>query len=213
MQKQGIFFLLAGPSAAGKSSLLEKLQAEHPNLIKDISVTTRAPRGQERDGVDYFFWKEADFKRRLERDEFLEHAQVHQSHYYGTLKSNVEGWLNQGRDVIKDIDVQGVRQIQERMPYPASVAIFVVPPTPAALVERLKQRGTESEAQIASRLASVRSEIQALGSFEYVVINDDLQTAARDLSAIVRAEHLKRLRPENVFALAPWLEAYAGGAH
>ncbi len=206
----GIFFLVAGPSGAGKTTLLKRLLEAEARLEKDISVTTRAPRPGEADGVAYRFWDRARFERELAAGAFLEHAVVFGRDYYGTLRAQVEAKLVAGIDVVKDIDVQGVAQVRKVWPYPRTVAIFVTPPVPAELERRLKDRGTEDAATVARRLATARAEVARIGEYEYLVRNDTVERAVADLQAIRRAEHLRRERDERAFR-ANWEPAAQGG--
>lgn len=182
------FLVIAGPSGAGKSTLIQRFLRNRPDVLRCLSVTTRPPRGQERDGVDYFFVTPEEFSRRIATDAFLEHATVFGRHSYGTPRSYVEENLRAGRSVIKDVDVQGARQIHAT--FPTALTIFVVPPDRAEIERRLRGRGTEDADSIARRLAEADIELAAWGEFDYLIINDDLDRAAADLEAILRAEQL-----------------------
>jgi guanylate kinase len=208
MGGQGIFFLVAGPTAAGKTTVLRGLLDRIPGLVKDVSVTSRAPRTGEVDGVAYHFWAPARFAAALDRGEFLEHAIVHGADYYGTLKGPVEGHLNRGVDVIKDIDVQGAEQVRRLWPYPKTVMIFLAPPTPQDLIDRFRGRGTDDEATMNRRLATARREIEQVGAYDYLVCNRQVDEAVEDLVAIRRSEHLRREHHETDFRTV-W---NAGGA-
>ncbi|MCZ7645709.1 MAG: guanylate kinase [Planctomycetota bacterium] len=199
---RGIFFLVAGPSGAGKTTLLRRLLESERGLEKDISVTTRAPRPGEQDGRDYRFWDRARFEKGVAEGAFLEHAVVFGKDFYGTLASQVNERLERGIDVIKDMDVQGVGQVRARWPWPASVAIFVTPPTPEQLERRLRDRKTESEERVARRLATAREEIRRVGEYDYVVCNESVDDAVADLAAIRRAERQRRERLERAFGEA-----------
>jgi len=199
MGGQGIFFLVAGPTAAGKTTVLRRLIEKIPELVKDVSVTSRAPRTGEVDGQAYRFWSRERFEEALARNEFLEHAVVHGSDFYGTLKAPVEAQLNQGVDVIKDIDVQGAEQVRERWPYPKTVMIFLTPPAPQDLIDRFRGRGTDDEETLRKRLKTAREEVRRVGSYDYLVCNHQVEAAVEDLMAIRRAERLKRERHEAEF--------------
>jgi guanylate kinase len=203
MAREGIFFLLAGPSGAGKTTILKELVGRSENLHKDIAVTTRSPRHGERDGVDYHFWSVDRFKAEVNRSGFLEHAIVHGRDHYGTLKDLVQAQLAQGFDVIKDIDVQGVKQIQSILPYPRSVAIFMIPPSAQDLERRLRMRGSEEETVVQRRLQTAREEVRQVGAFDYLLFNHSIDAAVNDLAAVRRAEQCKRLRCETIFR-ASW---------
>jgi guanylate kinase len=197
--QHGIFFLVAGPSGAGKTTVLKALVESSERLVKDVSITTRPPRPGEQDGLDYFFWTREKFELGIKQGEFLEYAQVHGSHYYGTSKQKVQDQLNLGNDVIKDIDVQGADQVRKVMPYPYSVGIFLAPPSPDELKRRLKGRGTEDEATIARRIESARAETARIGEFDFLVWNDRLIEAIEDLRAIRRSEHLRQEQQQELF--------------
>ena len=182
---QSLFVVVAGPSGSGKSTLIHRFLRDHPHFIRCLSTTTRAPRGSERDGIDYLFVTPEEFARRTDAGAFLEHATVFGKHSYGTSRSFVDSNLAAGRSVIKDVDVQGAAQIRATMP--AAVQLFVVPPSQAELEKRLRGRGTESEEQVTSRLEEAARELARWREFDFVIINDDLERAAADLAAIVRA--------------------------
>jgi guanylate kinase len=193
--RRGIFFLVAGPAGAGKTTLLDQLVDSEKDLVKGVSVTTRPARTGEVDGVAYHFWDVARFNQAVDRGEFLEHAIVHGNHY-GTLARFVEDKLNAGIDVIKDIDVQGVHQLrsQTKFAYPQTVGIFVMPPSRDVLVERLKNRGSEDERTLSTRLRNAEAEMTRLKEYEYVVVNDTLEHALQQLKSIRMAEHCRRER-------------------
>ncbi len=184
-----MFVVLSGPSGAGKSTLMDRFVREQSDFERCLSVTTRPPRGSESDGVDYVFVSEAEFARRIEADELLEHAQVFGKHSYGTPRDFVERSLAAGRSVIKDVDVQGAFTI--RGTFPAAVHVFVVPPSRAEIERRLRSRGTESEESIKRRLAEAGRELQMWDRYDYLIINDEIERAVAELAAIVRAERLR----------------------
>jgi len=192
---RGIFFLVAGPAGVGKTTLLQQLVATEKGLVKAISVTTRPPRRDEKDGAAYHFWDDARFQQAVEKGEFLEHALVH-GLKYGTLEKFVEEKLSAGIDVVKDIDVQGVHQIRriERFWYPHSVAIFVMPPSREELQRRLQGRRSEDAAMLAVRMKNAEDEMKRIGEYEYVVVNDSVEHTLEQLKAIRVAEHCKRER-------------------
>jgi len=177
-------FVITGPSGVGKGTLIERLLKEVPGLELSVSATTRDPRGSERDGVHYHFIDEDEFARRVEAGEFIEHAD-YAAHSYGTLRSEVDPRLDQGRSVVLEIELQGARQIRDTMP--DAVRVFIAPPDPADLRLRLESRGTDSAEEIASRLAVAEQELRARGEFGHVIVNDDLERAARELIEFVRA--------------------------
>jgi len=191
-----LLLVVSAPSGAGKTTLCDRLLAERPTMAYSVSCTTRAPRGAEKHGTDYHFLSEAEFERRVAAGEFLEFAVVH-GHRYGTLRRAVEDALAAGRDVLMDIDVQGAAQIRRaafavngplRRAY---VDVFITPPSLEALEERLRNRGEDSPETIARRLQNARGEMARAGEYQYLVINDRLDDATRELSAIVTAEHCR----------------------
>ncbi|MCB4756081.1 MAG: guanylate kinase [Elusimicrobia bacterium] len=189
MKPKALPIVLSAPSGAGKSTIAKDVLKANPNLMPSISCTTRSPRGAERNGRDYFFLSEGEFKRRVKRGDFLEWAEVH-GHLYGTLKATVEGGLEEGRDVLMVIDVQGAKAVKKS--YPEGVYIFVKPPSWDVLVKRLKKRGSDSQESIRLRLANARKEFSYLPLFDYVVVNNRLKTAVAEVLAILRAEHRRR---------------------
>ena len=194
-----LLIVVSAPSGAGKSTLCNLLTARRAGMVYSVSCTTRTPRGEERDGVHYHFLSEEDFARRLEQNEFLEHARVHGAHY-GTLKQTVYDALAAGRDLIMDIDVQGAAQIRsactaltdEDPIQKGFVDIFIAPPSMEELQRRLRGRSTDADDVIARRLRNAQEEMKQQTCYQHVVINDDLQRAADELVAIVDSEHKKR---------------------
>lgn len=177
--------VIAAPSGAGKTSLAQELVRRHDDVVFSISATTRAPRDYERDGVDYHFVSDAEFSRLAETEELLEWAVVHGCRY-GTLRREVTAACERGQTVVLDIDVQGARQVRERLP--GAVLTFILPPSMPELVRRLAQRASETPAQVATRMASAIAELESFEEFDYVVVNDVLETAVAELEAIITAE-------------------------
>lgn len=185
MSDRGKVFVITGPSGVGKGTLIAKLLAAVPQLELSISATTRDPRAGEEDGRDYHFLTPEEFERRVESGEFLEHA-TYSGNRYGTLRDAVEDRLDRSRSVVLEIEVQGARQVRAAMP--EAVLIFIAPPDPAALRERLAGRGTDSSAEIERRLRTAEIELEAQVDFPHVVVNDDVQNAASELEKLVRDE-------------------------
>jgi guanylate kinase len=188
--RSGLLFVVSAPSGAGKTTLVNALLEAENQLVASVSHTTRSRRPQEHDGVNYHFVSEAEFRDMLDADEFLEHAVVF-GHYYGTAKSAVDEVLAQGRDVILEIDWQGAEQV--RQSYPDCCSIFILPPSRAALRERLHARGQDSPEVIAKRTAEAREEMANHGAFDYIVVNEDFSSALDDLRSIINATRLGRI--------------------
>jgi guanylate kinase len=177
--------VITGPSGVGKGTLIERLLERIPELELSVSATTREPRPGEEDGRDYHFLTDAEFERRVESGDFLEHA-AYSGHRYGTLREAVEGRLAEGRSVVLEIEVQGARQVRAAMPEAA--LIFIAPPDPAALRRRLEGRGTDSPEAIERRLRTAELELEAQVEFPDVIVNDDVQKAAAELEGLVREQ-------------------------
>jgi guanylate kinase len=197
----GLAFIITAPSGAGKTSLVAELLRREPDLRLSVSYTTRPPRVNEQDGVNYHFVTRAAFEAMIVAGDFLEHAQVF-GHYYGTSRSWVDAELAAGRDVLLEIDCQGAAQIKRLLP--RSVGIFILPPSATVLEERLRKRGTDSTEVIARRLAGARAEIAHVFEFEYIIINDRFDDAALDMISVVHAARssaaAQRPRVESILA-------------
>jgi guanylate kinase len=178
-------FVITGPSGVGKGTLIKELLQRVPDLELSISATTRAPREGELDGRDYHFLTREEFDRRVEREDFLEFA-TYSDNRYGTLRTEVERRLAAGHSVVLEIEVQGARQVRAAMR--ESIQVFIAPPAPAVLRERLDARGTDAPEAIDARLEVAAQEMAAQDEFAYRVVNDDLQRAATELEGIVRTE-------------------------
>jgi guanylate kinase len=179
-------FVITGPSGVGKGTLIRALRLRIPELELSTSATTRQPRADERDGVDYHFLEPAEFERRVAADEFLEHA-TYSGNRYGTLRAEVEERTARGAPVLLEIEVQGARQVRASMP--EAVQIFIAPPDAADLRRRLEGRGTDSPETIASRLQVAVEELAARREFRHTVVNDGVEQATDELEAIVRENH------------------------
>ncbi|MCI5779960.1 MAG: guanylate kinase [Lentisphaeria bacterium] len=199
MQRFGSLIVVSGPSGVGKSTLIKRVREELPDLRFSVSCTTREPRAGEEHGRDYYFLEEAEFVRKLERGEFLEHAQVFR-HRYGTLRSEVVDRVRRGEQVILDIDVQGARQIREAAAHDPLIAaavqfVIIAPPDPATLEARLRGRNSETAEQLQLRLDGALRELGFFRLYDYLVVNGDLDAAATELTAVFRAA---RLRTANI---------------
>jgi guanylate kinase len=183
--------ILSSPSGGGKTTIAHKLLAARKDLGYSVSATTRPPREGEADGRDYHFRSLADFKRGQADGEFAESAEVH-GHLYGTLRAEVDRVLASGKHVIMDIDVQGTRQFAAA--FPDSVLIFILPPSAEALIARLEARGTEDPKSLIRRFRSAKDELKAIDLYEYVVVNDEVDSAVAAISGIIEAEGAKRSR-------------------
>jgi guanylate kinase len=182
MQRPGLLIVMTGPSGAGKSSLVRRAQRSLPELEFSVSCTTRPTRRGEVDGVDYHFVDQADFGRRRDAGEFLEHATVHRNSY-GTLRSHVAGRIEQGAVVILDIDVQGAAQV--RAAGTDALYVFILPPSFEELERRLRGRATDSEDVILGRLAIARAEMAEAPLFDHQLVNDEIERAAAELIAVI----------------------------
>jgi guanylate kinase len=192
---RGKLFVIAAPSGAGKTTLVRALMTHVPTLRFSISYTTRKPRPNEQHGRDYFFVDHAEFERMAAAGEFLEHARVFDN-YYGTSKPQVEGMLRDGENVLLEIDWQGAQQIRRALPECQS--IFILPPSRAALEQRLRGRQTDNDEVIARRLRDSIADMSHWNEFDYVVVNDNFERATAELEAIVagRGQALRRDRSE-----------------
>jgi guanylate kinase len=185
-------FIISAPSGSGKSTLVNRLMASDKNLIFSVSYTTRAPRGHEVNGQHYNFITREEFEARIANGEFLEHAQVF-GNYYGTHRGILERGQAEGKDVVLDIDVQGARQLKQKLP--DAVSVFILAPSRDELAKRLRARSEDSEDVIRRRLAGAAREIQDYSLYDYVLVNDDLDLASARLQAIVEAEREGRDSP------------------
>ena len=180
--KTGKLFVLSGPSGVGKGTLRQHALNNAPNLKYSISCTTRKPREGETDGVDYRFISHEIFRDYISRELFLEYAHVHED-YYGTLKADVVNELESGHDVLLEIDVQGALQVKKKMP--EAVLIFIAPPSVEVLTKRLTGRGTESAESLSVRLSNAIGELALKDKYDYVIVNDDLESACDELRRII----------------------------
>ena len=196
-------FIISAPSGSGKSTLVSRLLSSVPNLMFSVSYTSRKPRGAEAEGLSYRFVSREDFEARLARDEFLEWAQVF-GNYYGTHRDSLEEARARGLDLVLDIDVQGARQLKQKIP--EAVTVFVLAPSRQVLEQRLRSRGEDREEVIARRLRDAAEEIRNYNAYDYVLINRELAEAEATLCAIVRAERVRRTRIED--QIRPILDSF-----
>ena len=194
--KKGVMLVLSSPSGAGKSSICKSLMSLDTNLSLSISTTTRKKRPNENSGEDYFFVSTEKFKEMLSNNHFLEHASVFDN-YYGTDKSLVEKKINNGEDLIFDIDWQGAQQLREKMREDI-VSIFILPPNKKELERRLKSRGQDSAEVVKKRMDGASAEITHWAEYDYVVINEDLNQSVKAVLVILKAERMKRTRQEGL---------------
>jgi len=186
---RGTLYIVAAPSGAGKSSIVNACLARDPSIALSISFTTRAPRPGERHAKHYHFISVAEFEAMIDAGGFFEYAKVH-GDWKGTARQSVEPQLAIGRDVLLEIDWQGARQIREQVP--DAVSIFILPPSREALEERMRKRGQDSEATIAKRLANAREEMMHFDEFDYLIVNEVFESAVDDMHAILTASGLRR---------------------
>jgi guanylate kinase len=187
--KKNNVFIISAPSGSGKTTLIDLLLQENPSLSFSISHTTRPPRPGERDGVEYFFISEQKFEQMIREERFVEWAEVH-GHFYGTSREMLVQPEKENRDVILDIDVQGAAQVRQKMP--EAISIFILPPSYEALKTRLLTRQKDKQEVMLKRLENARKEIRRYSEFDYIIINDDLETASKSLSSIIDSSNSLR---------------------
>lgn len=195
-QEKGLLFILSGPSGVGKGTVCAALRQVNEKITYSVSATSREPRVGEIDGINYFFKSKADFEEMIAKDQFLEWAQ-YVNNYYGTPRKFVTDMLEQGRDVILEIEVQGALQVKER--YPEGIFIFLAPPDMEELRFRIQNRGTETDEVILNRMKKAEEEIEMMTKYDYVVINDKVELAVKRIEAIMIAEHCRQERHYNRF--------------
>ena len=191
MNDKGSLFVISGPSGAGKGTVCSAFMDKHPECMLSVSATTRSPRPGEQDGVNYFFLTVDEFEEKIANDGFLEHA-VFCGNHYGTPKDAVLKAIENGKDVILEIEVQGAMQVKSH--YPEAVFVFVAPPSMEVLEARLRGRGTETDEVIAGRLARAKEEFKMVDKYNYVLLNDTVENATNRLDAIIRAEKCRMER-------------------
>lgn len=191
IDEKGILFILSGPSGVGKGTVRRELFAKANDLKYSISMTTREKRTGETDGVDYFYKSKEEFETLIEKNQLLEYAQF-VNNYYGTPRKYVEDTLAAGHDVFLEIEVQGALQVKEN--FPEGVFIFLFPPSLEELKNRIVSRGTESKELVLQRLREARKEIEMMDAYNYVVVNDHVDSAVSKIQSIIQSEHCKRDR-------------------
>lgn len=191
MKDRGILIVVSGFSGAGKGTIMKELMKRYDNYALSISATTRAPREGEADGREYFFKSVQDFEKMIAKEELIEYAR-YVDNYYGTPRAYVEEQLSLGQDVILEIEIQGALKVKEK--FPETVLLFVMPPSAKVLKERLVGRGTETEEVIRSRMARACEEAEGMDRYDYLVINDELETCVEEVHQIIRGEHKKSFR-------------------
>ncbi len=182
MIPKGHLFIISGPSGAGKSTLLSAILKKRPQLRYSISHTTRPPRGDEQDGVDYHFVSESAFRRKIDTGEFAEWAEVH-GHLYGTSATYIEEMLDRDQDVLLDIDVQGAERLSTK--YPEAISVFITTPSMEELDKRLLKRGVDSPVAVKRRLKNAEAEMAQAHHYDHVVVNDDLAQTVSNLESII----------------------------
>jgi guanylate kinase len=187
-------FIISAPSGSGKSTLVSKVLQRDHGLRFSVSYTTRRPRGREKPGESYVFISRAEFEERVERGEFLEHAEVF-GNYYGTHRSILEQAQQQGKDLVLDIDVQGARQLRSRIP--DAVTVFILPPSRDILEQRLRTRSEDPEEVIHRRLRDAADEIRNYKQYDYILVNHRLEESVDTLASIIKAERIRRIRMED----------------
>jgi guanylate kinase len=193
MKDEGILLVVSGPSGAGKGTICSALRQAYPDIHYSVSMTTRAPRSGEKEGISYYFRKETEFRELIQRNAFLEYAQVY-DHFYGTPKKYVLDQVARGKTVLLEIDIQGAMQVKKT--YPKGVFIYIVPPSLQILSQRIHDRGTDSEEVIQKRLSQITRELALAHQYDYIIVNDVLEQAVRKTSAILEAERCKLSRNE-----------------
>ena len=192
LNERGLLVVLSGPSGVGKGTVRKALfELEGHDLVYSISMTTRLPREGEVDGVDYYFVSKEEFEQRIKEDKFLEYAEF-VGNYYGTPKDKVEEQMEQGKEVVLEIEIQGALQVREKAK--DAVFVFIAPPTKEALYRRLLRRGTEDPETIQRRMEKAEREFPLAHKYDYIVVNDEVTNAADRILAIIRAEHAKTER-------------------
>lgn len=205
LKRRGLMLVLASPPGGGKTTIARRIRDTDPETLFSVSATTRNQRPGEVEGEHYYFVKPEQFQDMIDQGQMLEYALVYNNYLYGTPRAPVEKALDEGRDVLFDIDWQGARSLQELAPHDV-VTVFLLPPTWAELESRLHGRARDPEAEIVRRLAKAREEIAHYKEFQYVIVNADLEQSVESVRSILRAERLKRARQTDVEAFVETLK-------
>ena len=192
---KGLLIAVSGFSGSGKGTLMDRVLSTHSNYALSVSVTTRAPRTGEKEGVSYFFRTKEEFEELIAQDELIEYA-VYAGNYYGTPKSFVEKMRNEGKDVILEIEVQGALKVKEKCP--DLVLVFITPPSRAELLRRFEERGTEDKETIELRLGQISRELDSVKHYDYILENDDLEQCAEEFHEIIKTEHKKIINQQDL---------------
>jgi len=195
-KKQGSLIIISGTTCAGKGTVVQELLKRNENLSLSISYTSRYQREGEKNGVDYYFVSKEEFEEKIKNEDFLEYAYVHNSNYYGTPKKEVKDLLDQGKDVILEIEVQGAQKIKEI--FPETILIFIMAPSMQEVKKRIKARGKETNEQIIKRFQTAYQEINEIPKYNYVVVNDEVANAVTKIEAILISEKCRVDRIEDI---------------
>mgnify|MGYP004570898897 FL=1 len=196
-KKRGSLIIISGTTCAGKGTVIKKLLERNKNMVLSLSYTSRPIRKGEVDGMDYKFISHEEFERKIENGDFLEYAKVRYGEYFGTPKENIDNLLESGKDVILEIDVQGAKQIKEKLP--ETILIFIMAPSMEEVKRRIKARGAETAEQIVDRFQTAYKEINEVNKYNYVVVNDHLEEAIQKVEAILISEKCRVDRIEEIY--------------
>lgn len=196
-KKRGSLIIISGTTCAGKGTVIKKLLERNKNMVLSLSYTSRPIRKGEVDGIDYKFISHEEFERKIEKGDFLEYAKVRYGEYFGTPKENIDNLLESGKDVILEIDVQGAKQIKEKLP--ETILIFIMAPSMEEVKRRIKARGAETAEQIVDRFQTAYKEINEVNKYNYVVVNDHLEEAIKKVEAILISEKCRVDRIEEIY--------------
>ena len=196
-KKRGSLIIISGTTCAGKGTVIKKLLERNKNMVLSLSYTSRPIRKGEVDGIDYKFISHEEFERKIENGDFLEYAKVRYGEYFGTPKENIDNLLESGKDVILEIDVQGAKQIKDKLP--ETILIFIMAPSMEEVKRRIKARGAETAEQIVDRFQTAYKEINEVNKYNYVVVNDHLEEAIQKVEAILISEKCRVDRIEEIY--------------